>query len=224
MKRLLLLVALVVSSLFAGAQGLGQQANYNPSTGYYGSIWVGINNNVPFRYEWENASSGETNDICSDYSFARLDATHNDGTPTSIVWADANGYIHRSPIGSIPGIMLSPTLNSLASGSKSFNTAYQVSSTKVADIRVSAQVSTNLSLSGGQSGQIFLEYSANGSTGWTFAGEITGSNTGTLTIGLNTTQVSGAQVGCVLPIGYYWRLRTAGTGTFTFLGGLETTY
>lgn len=117
-----------------------------------------------------------------------------------------------------------PTFNSLDSTMRQLNTAYTISSTKYTKINVSSQISCNLSISGGQSGYIVLEKSANGSTGWNFVGKVPGSSTGTLTIGLNTTQISGAAIETILPPGWYWRLRTVGTGTFSFNGGEETTY
>jgi hypothetical protein len=103
-----------------------------------------------------------------------------------------------------------------------FNTAYRMSTTNMVEVRLSAQVSCNLSLSGGQSGQIILEKSANGTSNWIQVGIIPASNTGTLTVGLNTTQISGGQISTTLPIGWYWRLRTnniTGTPTYTFFGG-----
>jgi len=115
----------------------------------------------------------------------------------------------------------------IASGARNFNQAYQVSTTSQSHISVSPQLSCSLSLSGGTSGTIVLEISANGSTGWIFQGEISGSNTGTLTIGLNTTQITGGQMTADLPAGYYWRLTTTnvtGTPTYTFNGGYYTTY
>lgn len=143
------------------------------------------------------------------------------GLATVAHTGDYNDLSNKPSTGAVSNI------SSVASGTRNFNQAYQVSTTKYTDVRLSTQISCNLSLSGGQSGQIFLEYSSNGTTGWTFGGEITGSSTGTLTIGLNTTQISGNQISVILPPSYYWRLRTnnvTGTPTYAFLGGLEITY
>lgn len=115
----------------------------------------------------------------------------------------------------------------ITSGSRNFNQAYQISNSLASRISVSPQISCSLSLSGGQAGKIVLEISANGSTGWIYGEQITGSNTGTLTIGLNTVQISGSALRADLPVGYYWRLtttNTTGTPTYTFNGGNETTY
>src|SRR5574342_176131 len=118
-----------------------------------------------------------------------------------------------------PAVLGAPTVTSIAAGARNFNTVYQVSATNVSEIKLSAQISASLSLAGGQGGEIFLEYSSDGTTGWTLAGVISGSNTGTLTIGLNTVQVTGGMVSAWLPVGYRWRLRTnntTGTPTYTF--------
>lgn len=115
----------------------------------------------------------------------------------------------------------------ITSGSRNFNQAYQVSSTVQSRISVSAKMSCVLSLTAGASGTILLEISANGTSGWIYQGEINGSNTGSLTIGLNTTQITGGQLIADLPAGYYWRLTTtnvSGTPTYTFNGGSYTTY
>lgn len=135
------------------------------------------------------------------------------------VTVDAKGRVTAGVNMSVP--------TAIAAGARNFNQAYQVSSTLQSRIQVSSSISCNLSLSGGQSGVVTLEISANGSTGWIYIGEIPASNTGTLTIGLNTTQISGGQLTADLPAGYYWRLTTSnvvGTPTYTFRGGSYITY
>lgn len=118
-----------------------------------------------------------------------------------------------------------PTVDSL-SASRAFNTGFLGSSTKYVEIKVSASISCNLSLSGGQAGTIFLETSPDNAT-WTTKGQLNASNTGTLTIGLNTTQISGGQVCTMLPPTFFWRARTSnvtGTPTFAMLVGEKVTY
>ncbi len=114
-----------------------------------------------------------------------------------------------------------------STGSRNFNQAYQISSTRPSRISISTQISCNLSLTGGQAGNVQLQVSANGSTGWVTVGTLTASNTGTLTIGLNTTQISGGQLSVDLPAGYYWQAlttNTIGTPTYTFNNGYQITY
>lgn len=120
-----------------------------------------------------------------------------------------------------------PAPSSISSGGRNFNQAYQISSTRPSKISISSQISCSLTLSGGQAGNIQLQISSNGSTGWITVAQLTASNTGTLTIGLNTVQISGGQLVVELPIGYYWRAttnNTTGTPTYTFNGGFEIVY
>lgn len=112
------------------------------------------------------------------------------------------------------------------SASRTFNTAYQLSTTRYVTISPSAQISCNLSLSGGQAGTVSLQTSPDKIT-WTTVGQMTGSNVGTLTVGLNTTQVNGGQLYTVLQPAYWYQLlttNTTGTPTFTMLVGGKTTY
>lgn len=120
-----------------------------------------------------------------------------------------------------------PVPTVISSGARNFNQAYQISYTRPAKISVSTTVTCALSLAGGQAGNIQLQISANGTSGWITVGQITGSNTGTLTIGLNTSQASGGQMDVDLPVGYYWRIitnNTTGTPAYTFDGGYEIIY
>jgi len=113
------------------------------------------------------------------------------------------------------------------STARSFNTAYQMSTTKNVLVSISATVSPSLSLSGGQTGEVYLEISANGSTNWLSHGKILVGNTGTLTVGLNITEAGGAGVTAMVPAGYYWRARTnnvTGTPTYVFTGGSKATF
>lgn len=110
-----------------------------------------------------------------------------------------------------------------STGARSFNTAYRESATNIYSISLSSQISCSLSITGGQSGTVSLEISANGTSGWTpVGGIIAGSNTGTLTIGLSTVQITGGQLTYEIPATYYYRLTTnniTGSPTYTFNGG-----
>lgn len=120
-----------------------------------------------------------------------------------------------------------PVPINIATAGRNFNTAYQVSSTRPSKISISPSISCNLSLTGGQAGNVVLQVSANGSTGWISVAKLQASSTGTLTIGLNTTQISGGQLVVDLPSGYYWQAvstSTTGTATFVFDGGYYVIY
>lgn len=143
---------------------------------------------------------------------------------TTGVTAGTYDWVTVDTKGRVTAAANSPVPTAIASGARNLNQAYQVSATRPAFISVSPAISCNLSLSGGQAGNAQLQISANGSTGWIVVGVLQSSNTGTLTIGLNTTQISGAPMDVALPAGYYWRIattNTTGTPTFTFNGGYE---
>lgn len=115
----------------------------------------------------------------------------------------------------------------IAAGTRSFNTAYQISTTVYSKVSLGVSISCNLSLTGGQAGTVLLEISPNGSTGWIAITPVSNSNLGSLTIGLNTTQTGGYQLITDLPPGYYYRLTTTnntGTPTYSFTGGSVITY
>lgn len=118
-----------------------------------------------------------------------------------------------------------PTARTQAPASRSLNSAFIPSSTSDALVTYSVSISCNLSLSGGASGFVALEISANGTTGWTEVCRATNGNTGTLTIGLNTTQVNSAPLSAFVPAGYSVRLRTSnttGTPSYGYISGQET--
>lgn len=164
-----------------------------------------------------------TSDLSKPISTATQTAL--DGKFNNPTGSTSQVILGNGTLGSFPSFTLTPS--SIVSTARSLNTAYQESSTKYVDVRVSTSILCTLSLTGGQDGSIFLEYSADGSTNWTFAGQSRTSNTGSLTLGLNTSQAGASQISVLLPPGYYWRLRTVnttGTPTFAFLGGFLVTY
>lgn len=109
---------------------------------------------------------------------------------------------------------------------RSFNTAYQPSTTKYTYVSVCGSISPTISLTSGQSGEIYLELSANGSTNWVQHGKIVNGNSGTLTIGLNLTELGGSCMSTWISPTVYWRLRTnsvTGAPTYTMLQGSKFT-
>lgn len=130
------------------------------------------------------------------------------------------------------GIINVPTPTSISatdtlSASRAFNTAYTMSSTRYVRVAPSFGISCGLTLTGGTSGNVYLEKSANGTTNWITLDQIPASNTGTLTIGLATTQISGGSMSADIDPTFFWRLRTeniTGTPVFTMNVGNKTTY
>lgn len=103
---------------------------------------------------------------------------------------------------------------------KSLNTSYQLSLYRDAMVTYSVQISSSLTLSGGQSGTITLQTSPNNST-WTTISTQTNNNTGSLTIGLNTTNTQATSLTGFVPAGYYIKIVTSGTATMTWICGME---
>lgn len=106
---------------------------------------------------------------------------------------------------------VTPTLNSSAA---------QISTTRDALVSYHVDLATTLSLTTGQTGTATLSISIDNIT-FTEIARFTNGNSGTLAIGLGLTQtVTGALVGYV-PAGYYRKIVTSGTGTFTSRAGQE---
>lgn len=150
-------------------------------------------------------------------------------TALSITTTGTSGaatYSNTTGIFNIPLYATSaPTVDTISSA-RTFNTAYLMSSTKYVDVRVSAEITCALSLSGGQDGTITLQISPDAST-WTTVSRLRGSNTGTLTIGLSTSQITGGQLSVIVPPNYYWKAITTnntGTPSYTMQQGNKITY
>lgn len=116
---------------------------------------------------------------------------------------------------------------SQSSASRSLNTIFQVSTTRDCTVSYSVDISCTLSLTGGMTGTVILEMATNSAftTGVQTLSQFTNSNTGSLTIGLNMTQINTA---CLtandIPAGNFIRIRTVsttGTPTFTYQVGQE---
>lgn len=184
---------------------------------------------------WTNAKG--------DARYPRLSGSYNDPSwLTGIDWNKVNnapntlgGYgiidaasdfeLSAVSFNRIPNPLGDPT--PISAGARNFNTAYQISSSNASEISLSVEMSCVLTSSGGQGGDIILEVSQDGLTNWIYVAQFSASNTGTLTAGLTTTQVTGGQLKVSLPIEYYWRLRTnttTGSPTYTFNGGSYRVY
>lgn len=115
---------------------------------------------------------------------------------------------------------------SFATSSRSLNSAFQVSASRASFVSYTVDVATTLSLTGGQTGTVTLQYADD--SGFTtnvktIQSSVNG-NTGTLTLGLAITQTGTAALTGLIPAGKYVRLSTAntvGTPTFTYRAGQE---
>ena len=115
---------------------------------------------------------------------------------------------------------------SASSVTLTLNSGSQISTTRDAVVSYSVDIACTLSLSGGQTGTLFLEYADDSgfTTNVVEVGRSVNGNTGTLTIGLNITQNITAAVSGYIPAGKYRRLRTAntvGSPSFNWRSGQE---
>lgn len=115
---------------------------------------------------------------------------------------------------------------SQSSATRSFNTCFQVSATRPAEVHYTAEIGTTLSLTGGTQGQVTLNtYTDSACTLNTQElGRFTNGNTGALTIGLNIAQTLASQLNGWVATGLWVKLlttNTTGTPTFTYRSGQE---
>jgi hypothetical protein len=104
---------------------------------------------------------------------------------------------------------------------RDLNDVYQPSSSANMFVTYAVDIAATLTLSGGQTGIVIFEISPDGSTEWKEIDRATNGNTGTLVIGISITHlITGNLVGTV-PAGWYARLRTSGTATYTYRAGQE---
>ena len=160
----------------------------------------------------------KTSSYISDFNEAAQDATGS-------IMLGSNGVVVTYNDGANTIGVAGPA-RTFSNPARSLNNCFQISSTQDAFVSYSVDISSTLSLTTGQTGTVFLEYSDNNtcSTNTKEASRFVNGNTGTLTIGLNLTQnVTGTLTGMV-PAGKYVQIRTAntsGTPTFTYRSAQE---
>lgn len=108
---------------------------------------------------------------------------------------------------------------SFSNPSLAVNTSRQPSTTRDTMVNASVDITSTISLTTGQNGKVALQYADN--TGFTTnvvtVQSATNGNTGSLTIGLNLSQVYTAALTGIVPAGKYYRLVTTNiTGTPTY--------
>lgn len=122
----------------------------------------------------------------------------------------------------------SPT-KSFSNPARSLNTAFQASTTQDVFVSYTVDVSATLTLTGGQTGTVTLQYADNSgmSTNLVSVQSSVNGNTGALTVGLSLTQTGTAAVTGIVPAGKWVRIstsNTAGTPTFTFRSAQEVAF
>lgn len=112
----------------------------------------------------------------------------------------------------------------IANATRSFNSAFQVSSSKDAMVSYSVQIASTLSLVTGQTGTASLQICATSGGSYTEVARFTNGNTGTLAVGLNLTQTVTNNLSAMVPAGYYVKIVTSGTATISYVVGQETLF
>lgn len=140
----------------------------------------------------------------------------------------ANDILYTSIVQSKSGLIniSNSATKSFSSVSHSLNSAFQISTTRDCFVSYGVDIAATLSLTGGATGTITLQYADNSgmSTNLVTVNSAINANTGTLTLGLALTQTITAIVSGVIPAGKYVRIVTAntvGTPTFTYRTGQE---
>lgn len=103
---------------------------------------------------------------------------------------------------------------------RSLNTGIQISQYRDCFVSYSVQITSSITLSGGQSGSVTLQTSPNNSTWTTIATQIN-NNTGTVVLGFATNNVQSGSLTGFVPAGYYVRMSTSGTSSFAWQSGME---
>lgn len=138
-----------------------------------------------------------------------VDGSNYRDTLIAAIIADANSTYSVS-LANSDVIFSGEQLKSFANPSRSLNSAFQISTTRDAVVSYSGNTTNTLSLSGGTQGTDYLEYADDSgfSTNVMEVGHAVSSNTGTLTLGLNTSQISAWTLAGVIPAGKYVKIRT----------------
>lgn len=169
----------------------------------------------------------------SQVGLSNVDNTSDLGKPISTATQTALNGKFANPIGSTSqylrgdgSLATLPTYPAYTTTTqtRSFNSSFQVSSTKDTNVRYTVEISSSISLSGTNAGTVFLETSSDNST-WVEEGRIVNSQSGGLVVGLSLGQNISGQLSAYVPANYWVRLRssaTSGTPTFTYRVGRET--
>lgn len=166
----------------------------------------------------------------STHSHAISDVT---GLQTALDGKASTSHTHGNATTSVAGFMSAadktkldglPVAPSQSTVTRSFNSGFKPSTTRNANVRYSVNIASQVSLSGGQSGEVYLEISENGSTGWITIAKVSNQNTGTLVIGLILQQNLTFCLSGYVPANWTARLRTnnvTGSPSYTYECGQE---
>lgn len=179
---------------------------------------------------WVIASAGTVTSVgvsSSDFSVSGSPVTSSGSITVNLNNSGVSAGTYTGPYTvNAKGIVTSASNRSFSTASRSLNSTFQVSTTRDVLVSYSVDISTSVSLAGGQVGTVYLEYADDSgfTTGVTEVARFVNGNTGTLVVGLTLNQTNTAPVGGLVPANKYVRLRTqnnTGTPTFTYRSGQE---
>lgn len=154
--------------------------------------------------------------------------TYNTGTQTVGINAATTSTAGSMSAADKAKLDAFPSYNARTSSSvtRSFNSAFQPSTTTWTRVNYSVLVTCTASLLGGQEGTVILEKASNSgfTTNVMELGRITGGNSVSLAIAITAVDKAGGQLSGDVEPNYYVRLRTVnttGTPTFTYQSGVE---
>lgn len=201
------------SAITLTTTGTSGAAAYSSSTGVL---------NIP-NYAITSGTVTSVGLISSDFSVSGSPVTTSGSITANLNTSGVTAGTYTNVTVNNKGIITSGTNIIESLQTRAFTTAYQPSATRWTMATWSFQIDCNLSLTGGQEGTIQVQTSPDNAT-WTTKATLRNSNTGTLTIGLNTTQKGGNPVTILVAPNYYVRAITTnvtGTPTFTFVSADE---
>lgn len=145
---------------------------------------------------------------------------------SDIIWPYYTSGQTAAQIATATSSLPLPVPMSFATTTRSLNSAFQVSSSRASMVAYTVDIGSGLTLSGGTAGTVTLQYADDSgfTTNVATVQSTVDGNTGTLTLGLATTQTVSATLSGLIPAGKYVKIATAnttGTPTFTYRAGAE---
>lgn len=141
-------------------------------------------------------------------------------TPTTVSGYGITNIYTKTQIDSLLLLKQGVVTRSYNLSSRSLNSAFQPSTTHDCIVIYYVQITSTLTLTTGQSGSVTLQTSPTNSV-YTITGTQTNNTTGSLVVGLNTSGVQTAALVSYCPAGYWVKLVTSGSSSFSYINGLE---
>lgn len=234
LKRGLLIAAFVLLTPFATHAAVDRVIIDSPGLGIgdlvgFGSYYMDGGTLVEFSGQQISVGTSTTQiQLIDKMKQAVTDYSALAGYPTNLpyVFTFSTQKDIDSAIAAATSTLNLPVAMSFATTTRSLNSAFQISATRATFVSYTVDVATTLSLTGGQTGTVSLQYADDSgfTTNVKTVQSSVNGNTGTLTLGLAITQTGTAAVTGMIPAGKYVKLVTAnttGTPTFTYRAGQE---